>query len=130
MKFDKNYFIKQSYIESELKNIRLSLEKNIDIAMKNKEAEVVFHFTYMALIKLGIYIIAREGYRVKSRAGPHIKILEILSQKTEMEDILIIGNNMRRNRNLDIYSARIEISRSEAQEYLKFVKKIYNKIFK
>jgi len=68
---DKNFFSTQVFTADELEKLRKSAEKYLAISKKNREPEVKFHFTYMTLIKIGIYLIAKEGYRVKSRPGHH-----------------------------------------------------------
>ena len=128
MKFEKEYFTSQSFSKKELLNLNNAITKTFNIATTNKDPEVIFHFTYMALLKIGIYALAKRGYRIKSRPGHHIKILEALSNITQNEEIAIIGNNMRKNRNLDIYSFSAIITKEETLEYLIFVKKILKKI--
>ncbi len=85
---------------------------------------MIFKFSYDALVKTGITLIAACGCRVKSRQGHHIKILEKLSQILNDKDIQIIGEAMRKKRNLDLYQGGVLISQKEAAEYLHFVKKI------
>ena len=87
-----------------------------------------FHFTYMALIKTGIYLIAREGYRVKSRPGHHQMIIEEASAILKNEDLLLIGDKMRRARNMDFYSADGIITETEADKDFVFVEKIYKSL--
>lgn len=128
MKFEKEYFTFQSFSKKELLNLNNAITKALNIATTNKYPEVIFHFTYMALLKIGIYALAKREYRIKSRPGHHIKILDALSSITHNEEIAIIGNNMRKNRNLDIYSSSAIITKEAAQEYLIFVKKIFKQI--
>ncbi len=128
MKFDKNFFIKQTFTDEELKKYKQSAKRDLDIAETNKAPEVIFHFAYMALIKMGIYCLAKEGYRVKSRPGHHQKIIEYLSRHLGLEDILVIGDKMRKDRNLDFYSADFIDSSDEAGEYLEFITGVYRKI--
>ena len=85
---------------------------------------MVFKFSYDCLIKLGITLIVSQGYRIKSRTGHHIKILEKLSQILENKDIEIMGEAMRKKRNFDLYEGGVIISEKEAKEYFNFVKKI------
>lgn len=76
---------------------------------------------------IGITLVAFSGYKIKSRTGHHIKILEKLSQIVGNKDIEIIGNKMRKKRNLDLYEGGIIISSKEAMAYLNFVKEVINK---
>lgn len=52
MKFDRNFFVKQKFTEEELKKYKQSAKRDLGIAETNKEPEVIFHFAYMALIKM------------------------------------------------------------------------------
>ncbi len=128
MKLDKNFFIKQKFSLVEIEKYKKSAKRNLEIAKSSKEPEVIFHFAYMSLIKMGIYCLAKDGYRVKSQPGHYQKIIEYLSQTLKSEDIIIIGDKMRRDRNLDLYSADIVYSEAEIKEYLEFIENIYKKI--
>lgn len=115
--FEKRKFEKktvQKYFDGALRDFR--------IAKENEYSEVIFKFSYDSLIKIGITLIALHGYRIKSRQGHHIKILEKLSQILENKDIEIIGEVMRKKRNLDLYDGGIMIAEKEAKEYLAFIK--------
>ncbi len=128
MTLDKNFFVKQHFTTIELRKYKDSAHRDLKIASEADEPEVMFHFAFMVLIKIGIYRIAREGYRVKSHVGHHQKIIESLSRLMGSEDIVIIGDRMRRDRNLDFYSASIERSVEEVRDYLNFVKDLYCKL--
>ncbi|MCB4792538.1 MAG: hypothetical protein LHV68_11730 [Elusimicrobia bacterium] len=128
MKFDKNHFIEQKFTPNELEKIRKSAKRNMELAGSSSAPEIIFHFSYMALIKIGIYCIAKEGYRVKSRPGHHVKIIEALSQILGSKDILIAGDKMRKDRNIDLYSGDAVIDVKEAEEYYEIVKQFVNTI--
>jgi hypothetical protein len=128
MKIDRKYFIKQKYNPAELTKYKKSARRDLDIAKCSQEVEVKFHFAYMALVKIGIYCLAKTGYRVKARPGHHQKIIEHLSRALNSEDILIIGDKMRKDRNRDLYSADTVYSTDELGEYLEFIERIYEKI--
>ena len=128
MKFDKNFFISQKFSSAELDKYEKSVKRDLNIAGSSKDSEVTFHFAFMALIKIGIYCLAQAGYRVKSRPGHHQKIIESLSQSLGSEDILIIGDKMRKDRNLDFYGADALCSAEEAREYLEFVHGIFKRM--
>ena len=97
MRLDRNFFITQKFTEDELKKYKQSAKRDLDIAKTSKDSEVTFHFSYMALVKIGIYCLAREGYRLKSRPGHHQKIIEYLSRHLNSENILMIGDKMRKD---------------------------------
>ena len=125
--FDTKFFQKKKFENRIVSKYLRNSVKDLNIAIYNKEPEVIFNFSYSALVKIGITLIATCGYRVRSRIGHHIKILEKLSQILNEENIEIIGDKMRKKRNLDLYDGGIIISRKEAEDYLNFTKKIIKK---
>jgi len=128
MIFDKTFFIKQHFKEEELEKYKKSAGRNLNTAKSAKESEVAFHFAYMALLKIGIYCLAKAGYRVKSKSGHHQKIIEYLGKILNSENIALIGDKMRKDRNLDLYSADTVYSDSQIKEYIKFIETIYEKL--
>jgi len=121
--FESKFFEKRKFEEKTVKRYFDGAARDFEIARANKDAEVIFRFSYDSLVKTGIALIASQGYRVKSRPGHHIKILEKLSQILDDKDIEIMGEAMRKKRNLDLYDGGIIISEKLAKEYLEFVKK-------
>jgi len=79
------------------------------------------------LLKIGIYLIAKAGYKVRSRLGHHHKILEKTAQILRDENISILGNKMRQDRNVGLYAGGISVTRKECLEYLAFVKETFEK---
>ena len=122
--FESKFFEKRKFEEKTIKKYFSGAERDFKIARENKDPEVVFKFSYDCLIKLGITLIVSQGYRIKSRTGHHIKILEKLSQILENKDIEIMGEAMRKKRNFDLYEGGVIISEKEAKEYFNFVKEI------
>ncbi len=82
----------------------------------------------MALVKAGIFCIARAGYRIGSKPGHHQKIVEMLSSILENKNIDIIGNKMRRDRNADLYDSTGRYNDKEVEEYFSFVSAIVKKL--
>lgn len=128
MIFDENFFSKQQFSGADIENYKASAIRDLKIAEKSKELEVKFHFSYMALIKAGICRIAREGYRVKSRPGHHIKIIESLSKLMKDEDIVIIGDKMRKDRNIDFYEPAGTILKDDVAVFMSFIKDLIPKL--
>ncbi len=128
MNLDKNFFVSQKFSVADLEKYRKSAGRGLEIAGASKDPEVMFHFAFMALIKIGIYTLAKTGHRIKSRPGHHQKIIEYLSQAFDSQEILSVGDKMRKDRNLDFYSADLVYSREDAIEYLKFIKGVFNKL--
>jgi hypothetical protein len=128
MKFEKSFFVKQGFVPDDLERFRIAALRDFEIAQDSEHAEVKFHFTYMALVKAGIFCIAREGYRIRSKPGHHQKIVETLSAIMGDKDIQIIGNKMRRDRNADLYDSTGRYNDKEVQEYASFVSAILKKL--
>jgi len=127
MYFENESFQKFNFKKEQIKKYFGSARRDILIAQKSTIPEVIFKFSYDALIKIGITLIAKKGFKIRSRAGHHIKILEKLSKLLNDEDIEILGNKMREERNLDLYGGGRLISKKESQEYLTFIKKVFKK---
>jgi len=125
--FDTKFFQKKKFEDKTISKYFRNAAKDLGIAIRSKEPEVIFNFSYSALVKIGIVLIAACGYRVRSRVGHHIKILEKLTQILQDKNIEIIGDRMRKKRNLDLYEGGIIISQKEAKDYLDFTKRIIKK---
>lgn len=130
LSFETKFFEKRKFEEKTIKKYFAGAERDFKIARENKHPEVVFKFSYDCLIKLGITLIVSQGYRIKSRTGHHIKILEKFSQILENRDIEIMGEAMRKKRNFDLYEGGAIISEKEAEDYLNFVKEIFTQVEK
>lgn len=125
--FETKFFQKNKFDGKTIVKYLDNASGTFKIAIQNKEPEVIFKFSYDALVKTGITLIAFYGYRVKSRKGHHVKILEKLSQILVNKDIAIIGDKMRKKRNLDLYEGGVIIGTKEAKQYLDFVEKVIQK---
>jgi len=80
-----------------------------------------------SLLIIAYTLITKKGYKVRSTAGHHIKILEKLSQLLKDEDILVLGNKMRQERNVNLYDGGFFVGEKDSLEYLKFVKSTFKK---
>lgn len=127
IKFGPKYFRKFDFSRNQIKKYLESAYKDLNIAKRDCIAEVKFQFSYNALIKLGIVLIGCYGYKVKSRAGHHIKILEKTALILKDENIDLDGNRMRELRNTELYDGGILISDKQAGEYCDFVKSVFAK---
>ncbi|MBI4692364.1 MAG: hypothetical protein HY773_02970 [Candidatus Terrybacteria bacterium] len=125
--FDSKFFQKIKADKKIISKYFSSALKDFGIASKNNYPEVIFNFSYSALLKTGITLIAYHGQRIKSRKGHHIKILEKLSQILDDKNIEIIGDKMRKKRNLDLYEGGIMISKKEMGYYFDFIKAVIHK---
>ena len=127
MNFENDYFQKLKFTENQTKEYFISAKRKLEIAQESNIPEVIFTFSYDALIKLGIALISEKGYKVRSIRGHHIKILEKTSQLLKNKDINTIGNEMRQKRNTDLYGGGVLISEKDSKAYTKFIQNIFHK---
>ena len=125
--FESQYFQKLAFKEEQIDQFLKSALHDLKIAESSDIPDVIFKFSYDALIKLGIALIAKKGYKVRSTAGHHVKILEKLSQLLKNEDILVLGNKMRQERNVNLYDGGFFVGEKDSFEYLEFVKSAFKK---
>lgn len=125
--FETQFFQKMSFAPEQLKRYFDSAERDYGIAATDSIPEVRFKFAYDSLIKIGVALIAKEGYKVRSQPGHHVKIIEKLSEILGDEDIDIVGNAMRQSRNKDFYDAGTIITKTQAGQYVEFVCAIVGK---
>lgn len=104
-----------------------SAKRDLKIAATSDIIDVQFKFSYDALLKLAIAVCAHNGLRVKSKAGHHIELLDKLADILQDSDIDIIGNEMRKKRNFDLYSGGLVVSRKEASEYCEWIRMVFVK---
>ena len=126
MSLDSEFVKKQMFSVSTIKSFFTKAKHNLELARKNSEPEIKFHFAYLALIKIGITLIATLDYRVRSKEGHHMIIIENLAEILNNNNIQKIGNRMRQKRNGDIYGDT-QITKIEADEYLKFIDIVFKK---
>jgi len=125
--FENQHFQKLAFTRSQIEKFLKSALHDLQIAEESKITDVVFKFSYDALIKLGIVLIAKKGFKVRSTIGHHVKILEKLSQILKDEDILVLGNKMRQERNNNLYDGGFFVGEKDSREYLDFVNNVFKK---
>jgi len=125
--FEGRYFQKLAFKEGQIGQFSKSALHDLKIAEESDIPDVVFNFSYDALIKLGIALIAKRGYKIRSTTGHHVKILEKLSQILKEEDILVLGNKMRQERNFNLYDGGVFVGEKDILEYLNFVRSVFKK---
>ncbi|EKE20517.1 MAG: hypothetical protein ACD_7C00542G0002 [uncultured bacterium] len=84
-----------------------------------------FQFAYNAFLKLGISLMSCYGFKVRSRAGHHIKILEQTALILNDENITAYGNQMRKTRNSELYDGTMSITKKQTDAYFHFVEKTF-----
>jgi len=125
--FEQQYFQKLPFEQRQIEQFSNSALHDLKIAERSDIADVIFKFSYDALIKLGIALIAKKGYKIRSTTGHHVKILEKLSQLLKEEDILVLGNKMRQERNFNLYDGGFFVAEKDSREYLEFVRNLFKK---
>lgn len=128
MKFEEGYFQKMQFTPEQIRQFLESADHDLAIARESKISDVVLIFSYNALIKIGIALIAQNNYRVRSNSGHHIKIIDKMSQILKDETIPLLGNKMRRERNQNLYDCIAFVSDRTNKEYLIFVEKVFKKV--
>ena len=117
-------FEKQKFTDRQIKQYFNSALRDFKIANNSEVPEVIFKFSYDSLLKIAITICAKNSLRAKSRAGHHIELLRKLAEYLGDKDIVIVGNEMRKKRNFDLYSGGVLISEKEALDYKRQLKKV------
>ena len=125
--FDEKFFIDFEYTHAQVDSFLKAARKDIVVAKRYDSPEVAFQFTYNALIKIGISLIAVNKKKVKSRVGHHVIIIEALDKIIVNVDIYTTGNKMRKKRNTDLYDGGVLIPKKEADEYLKWIEDVFGK---
>ena len=130
IRFDDRYFSDCAFTAAQVKKNLENALKDFNIARQDKIPDVKFTYSYDALIKGGITLASMHNKKIKSVPGHHVKIIEMMANILNDETIGIIGNAMRSKRNTDFYSGGVEVTEKEAQEYLKYVDAVVDKIKK
>lgn len=118
-------FEKFAFTARQIDQYYKSASRDLKIAQTSAIPEVIFKFSYDALLKLAIAVCAKNNLRVKSRQGHHTELINKLSEIIKNEDTKIIGQEMRAKRNWDLYGGGALISKKEAGEFLIWTKKIF-----
>jgi hypothetical protein len=126
--FEDKYFEKVSFSQESINILFEGALRDLTIAKEVNFKEVRFTYSYQALLKLGIAILAQQGgVRIKSTMGHHVKIIEKMSSILDDEEIFLYGNEMRMRRNADLYTGAKGINENEANDYHAFVLDIFKK---
>lgn len=126
--FERAHFQPLRFADIQIGQYLQSAVHDLKIAESSNIPDVIFKFSYDALIKLGIALIAKKGFKVRSVAGHHVKILEKMSVLLKDEDVLVLGNKMRQERNSNLYDGVYFVGEKDSRAYLGFVKSVFKKI--
>jgi len=126
IKFEKKYFRRFNYKRRQIEKYLESAHKDLRIAKASEVPDVKFQFSYNTFIKLGICLIASHGYKVKSKSGHHVKIIEKTAEILNNNNISKHGNRMRKTRNTELYDGGgLLITKKQAGAYFDFVAKVF-----
>lgn len=120
-------FVDHEFTKNQIKKYLASAARDFKIARDSAVPEIIFQFSYNSLVKLAVAVCAKNGLRVKSRAGHHAALLEKLAEFLGDKNIFKAGDEMRKKRNYDLYGGGILISEKEALEYRQWLKEIFLK---
>ena len=126
------YFRQIDFTPEQIKKYYDNAFHTLKIAGDNNNDEVRFDYSYKALIKAGITLIAAmKNAKVRGGIqGHHIKIIEVLSEILNDDTIVSVGNAMRNTRNLDLYCGETTITQKQSLDYYNYVKTILEKVKK
>ena len=127
MKFSDLQFQKIKFSKKQLVDFFNNAENDLKNAKKTDIPEVVFMLCYNSVVKLGIYIIAKKGYKVRSIPGHHYQILKSLGKITGLKSEIDFLQKVRQKRNIDMYEGGTIISKKESNDLLKITKTIFKK---
>lgn len=127
MTFEQGYFQKFKFTQAQVDQYLRNARRDLKIAREDPHLEVRFTYSYQALIKMALALVAKEGYKVRSLPGHHIKLLMKASELLKDPDVLAVGDAMRTRRNDDFYGEGILITEKEAADYLEFVRGVLDK---
>lgn len=102
-----------------------SAKRDLKIAASSDIMDVQFKFSYDALLKMAIAVCAQDSLRVKSKTGHHIELIDKVAEILHDKDISVIGNEMRKKRNFDLYGGGLVVLKKEAMEYYAWVKNVF-----
>lgn len=128
-RFETKYFTRFSFTKEQILRYCNNALRDLEIAEENRRPEVKFTYSYNALIKGGIALVAKVGkVKIRSIPGHHIKIIEKMSDILKDDSVNEIGNAMRMKRNEDLYAGGVFVSGKEGEDYCIFVKEVLSKI--
>jgi hypothetical protein len=127
MQFTRQYFQHQRFTAEQLEAYQNNASRDLQIAIDSDIPEVIFKFAYDAMLKLAMYVLAVHGYRVRSTAGHHIKLIEALADLLEDSEIAVTAEVMRQKRNADLYMGGTFLTITDAAEFLKYVKELFER---
>ncbi|MFH1369113.1 MAG: hypothetical protein ABII64_08305 [Elusimicrobiota bacterium] len=124
-----DYSQKFNFTGKQVKGYLNNAFKDLEIARNDRIPEVKFTYSYTALLKGGIALIAGvKKSKIASMPGHHIEILRITGKILDDEMVFTVGNAMRMKRNTDLYQGGIVITELESKDYYAFSANVLDRI--
>jgi len=124
MTFNSEFFQKQTFDPTVITRYLNKAKHELYLAKDSKWPEIQFTQTYKSFIRIGITLMATLDYRVKSKEGHHIVIIDNIAEMLKDKRINTIGSDMRIKRNVDWYGDFIPVTEQEAKMYMCFVEEV------
>lgn len=124
--FQTEFFQPFTYTEAQISGYFLNAEQDLTRAKHADDPNIVYRIGYDAALKLGIAMIAKAGYKVRSVPGHHIKILDQLAEILKRPDEVDYLHRIRRKRNVDLYEGGLDFTEKEAEDLLKLCETLFS----
>lgn len=110
--------------DEQVRRFYLAAAKDLRLAVSAKAPDLVFYACYNVIVKTSMALCAKNGLRVKSRAGHHTELISKLAEYLKDPETEDVANQMRKKRNRDLYDGGTITTLKEADAYLLFCKKL------
>lgn len=127
IQFETEFFQKFSYSKEQTDSFFRNAEQDLGRAESCGDPNIAYRIGYDAVLKLGIALIAKTGYKVRSMPGHHIKILDKLGEILEKPDEIEYFQRIRRKRNTDLYEGGLDFTEKEALNLLELCRNLFVK---
>jgi len=127
MNFPDKYFTRNTFTQEQIMQYLENAKRDFAIAIEDTILDVKFNYSYTALVKSGITLLALHKVKVRSVPGHHVIVIDKLAEILKDTSIADMGNSMRSKRNIDMYAGGINVTEKECSEYLQFVEQVLKK---
>lgn len=127
IRFEEEYFQKFAYTSQQIGKYFQNAAKDLQLAKGLESSEAAYRIGYESIIKVGIAVIAKHGYKVRSNMGHHYKILQKIADITGLRDEINFLQQVRRKRNIDLYEGGFSFSETDVRNLIGVAEKIFRK---
>jgi uncharacterized protein (UPF0332 family) len=125
---EKKYFRTFIFSDTQVRKYIQNAVDDLEIAGNDPYRKVRFNYTYNALIKACIALLAHKQIKVRSVPGHHVMLIKKASALLKDKEIATMGDLMRLKRNMDLYDGGVDITEHESEEFLEFVKDVVRRV--